>query len=155
MTRKKRNSWAKTWVNQTEIGQQFGYSAVKVGRILIDLKLKGPDGPTEEALDQGLAVAAPMSDGTPNFRWNKRATIARLEAAGHHRVDRQQAQQNRDEAEAKKVAREIIRLSNSEDGSEQKLASLMLDTLSEDYSKHVVDRVLVLVSQDTDRGHHD
>ncbi len=72
MSKKKgRNRWAKVWVSQTELGQEFGLSAVAVGKHLAALGLKDGSDASGTALANGFAVAAPLRNGIKNFRWNR------------------------------------------------------------------------------------
>jgi hypothetical protein len=61
-----------TWVNQTSLGNMFGLSAIKIGKILIELGLKDAQkgSATEKALSEGYARSTPLKDGTPYFMWN-------------------------------------------------------------------------------------
>jgi hypothetical protein len=66
MSKKKFN---RTWVNQTSLGNMFGLSAIKIGKILIELGLKDAQKghATEKALSKGYALATPLKDGTPTL----------------------------------------------------------------------------------------
>jgi len=125
-TRKRKNTWARTWVNQTELGREFGLSAIAVGNHLTALGLK--DGPmaTERALGDGYAVSAPLKDGTPNVRWHRERCIGLLLESGLRRVERSAVANARRDAEARRIANELDRLL---DAGEDKMASLYVDTL--------------------------
>jgi hypothetical protein len=120
-----KKNWAKTWVNQGEIGREFGLPAVMTGRKLDEAGLRADRLPTQAAFDGGLAHAAPLANGTPNFRWHKQKTIAALVAAGLTRRDPGEVREAGLDAEAREIAREILRLESSEDGMDQKMAYLL------------------------------
>ena len=138
-----KKNWARTWVNQGALGREFGLSAVMIGRKLDEAGLRADRQPTQAAFDAGLAHAAPLASGTPNFRWHKEKTVAALAAAG---LTRRPAEEVRDaglDAEAQEIAREILRLESSPDGTDQKLAGLLWDEVPE----RLRDRVDNLVRQ--------
>jgi hypothetical protein len=132
--RKHKNTWARTWVNQTELGHEFGLSAIAVGKHLTALGLK--DGPmaTERALADGYAVSAPLKDGTPNFRWHRERCIGLLLESGLRRVERSVVANARRDAEARRIANEIDRLLAA---GEDKMASLYFDTLDPELAARV------------------
>ena len=141
MSRKK--NWAKTWVNQGVLGREFGLSAVMIGRKLEEAGLREDRQPTQAAFDQGLAHTAPLANGTPNYRWHKQKTIAALEGTGLTRRPPDEVKAAGQDAEAREYAREILRLEDSDDGMEQKLAYLLWGEVPE----RLQDRVNTLVQQ--------
>jgi hypothetical protein len=138
-----KKNWAKMWVNQGELGREFGLSAVRIGRKLEEIGLRQDREPAQAALDGGLAHAAPLANGTPSFRWHKQKTIAALVAAGLTRRTAEEVRAAQFEAEAAETARDILRLESSEDGMDQKMASLMWGQVP----AQMQDRVEVLVRQ--------
>jgi hypothetical protein len=135
MSRKRgKNRWAKVWISQTELGQEFGLSAVAVGKHLSALGLKdGPDA-SAAALANGFAVAAPLRNGIKNFRWNKERCIAALSEAGLQRLDQQAVREAKLDAEARSIVREIERLL---DEGEDKMATLYWDSLDSAMAERV------------------
>jgi len=120
-----KKNWAKTWVNQGALGREFGLSAVMIGRKLEEAGLREDRQPTQAALDGGLAHAAPLANGAPNFRWHKQKAIAALEEAGLTRRSPDEVRSAGLDAEARETAREILRLEDSDDGMDQKMAYLL------------------------------
>lgn len=139
MSRKKRNKWVNTWVNQTELGNHFNMSAIAIGKALVAIGIKDGAGPTKAALGDGQAITqVEMRSGVTMTRWNKNKVIPMLKDFGCESVDAQQVKQNRNEQQAKKVAAEIWRLWSSDDGMDQKLATIQMDLLRSEYSPEVV-----------------
>lgn len=62
----------KIWSNQTNLGKKFGISAVAVGEILVEFKLKYPASSlaTEKAIKEGFAKFTPLKNGRHFFMWN-------------------------------------------------------------------------------------
>lgn len=60
------------WGNQTQLGKNFGISAIKVGKILAEHNLRDSTSKvaTKKALDEGYAKFTPLKDGTPHYMWN-------------------------------------------------------------------------------------
>jgi hypothetical protein len=135
MSKKKgKNRWAKVWVSQTELGQEFGLSAVAVGKHLAALGLKdGPDA-SATALAKGFAVAAPLRNGIKNYRWNRERCIAALSEAGLQRLDQHAVREAKLDAEARSIVREIERLF---DDGEDKMATLYWDSLDSAMAERV------------------
>jgi hypothetical protein len=141
MTKKKK--WEKIWVNQSELGREFGLSAVMLGRKMTEIGLRKNRQPTQHAFDDGLVVAAPLANGTPNFRWHKQKTIAVLVAAGLTRQSADDVREAEFDAEAKEIARYVLRMESSPDGIDQKLAYLMWG----ETPAHLRDRVDALIEK--------
>jgi hypothetical protein len=129
-----KNRWAKVWVSQTELGQEFGLSAVAVGKHLSALGLKDGSDASGTALANGFAVAAPLRNGIMNYRWNRERCIAALSEAGLQRLDHQAVREAKLDAEARSIVREIERLL---DDGEDKMATLYWDTLDSAMAKRV------------------
>ena len=66
----------------TEIGLEFGLSAIRVGQFFDEIGLRDPTShqSTKQALGEGIAVATPMRDGTPHFMWHYKKVLPCLEA---------------------------------------------------------------------------
>lgn len=138
-----KKKWATVWVNQGQLGREFGLSAVAIGRKLEEVGLRQDRQPTQAAIDGGLSHAAPLASGIPNFRWHKRKTIAVLAAAGLTRRTPEEVRVADLDAEAREIAREILRLESSSGPMDGKLAGLMWDVTPE----NLRDRVDALVQQ--------
>ena len=79
------------WVNQTNLGKQFGLSAIVMGKKLKELGLRGEDAnPTEQSLAEGYCTSTPLKDGTPFFMWNKQKIEELMRAHGYQRLDPQE-----------------------------------------------------------------
>ncbi len=62
----KKNNFRKTWRTLTELGQEFGVSAVKFGNLLKQHGLREQDGePTQNAKDGGFFEKIVPNDGKP------------------------------------------------------------------------------------------
>ena len=68
------------WISQTNLGKQFGLSAIEVGKILIEHQLKDPKNgwATQHAIDNGYAKSTPLKNGTPFFMWHLKKTKSLL-----------------------------------------------------------------------------
>lgn len=68
----KKKKFSKIWNSQTDLGKNFGLSAIAVGRLLIKAGLKDAStkAATQIALKSGYAMSTPLKDGTPYFMWN-------------------------------------------------------------------------------------
>jgi hypothetical protein len=134
MSKKGKNRWAKVWISQTELGQEFGLSAIAVGKHLSALGLKNGSDASATALANGFAVAAPLRNGIKNFRWNRERCIAALSEVGLQRLDRQAVREAKLDAEARSIVREIERLF---DEGEDKMATLYWDSLDSAMAERV------------------
>lgn len=69
--------------NLTDIGRALGLSARDLGTKLKELGLRDADGaPAAGTLEQGLAAATPLKNGTPHYMWDKRQVMERLRQNG-------------------------------------------------------------------------
>ena len=90
MGKKGQQKFTDVWANQTNLGKQFGLSAIAMGKKLKELKLRGEDGnPTAQALCQGYCTPTPLKDGTPFFLWNRQQVEELMWAHGYQRLDPQ------------------------------------------------------------------
>ncbi len=91
MGKKGRQKFTDVWANQTNLGNQFGLTAIAMGKKLKELRLRGEDGnPTEQALSEGYCTSTPLMDGTPFFMWNRQKIEELMRAHGHQRLDPQE-----------------------------------------------------------------
>ena len=125
--------WNQIWVNQTELGREFGISAIAVGKELAKLGLKDGKTATEKAISQEYAVAAPLADGTTNFRWHKDHCVEALRNAGLQRLSKAEVRAATEKAEAMAIARDIDRLR----GEGSKMADLYFDLLDPEMAQAV------------------
>ena len=70
---KRKSRFTKVWGSATDIGRQFGMSAIAVNRRLEERGLRDPARkcPTEVALAEGWALATPLANGIPHFMWSR------------------------------------------------------------------------------------
>ncbi len=88
MGKKGHQKFADLWANQTNLGKQFGLSAIAMGKKLKELGLRGEDGnPTVQALIEGYCTPTPLKDGTPFFMWNRLQVEELMQAHGYQRLD--------------------------------------------------------------------
>jgi hypothetical protein len=68
----KKKKFNQIWSNQTNLGNKFRLSAIAIGKLLIDNRLKDKKTKmaTTKAIDEGYAKDTPLKDGTPYFMWN-------------------------------------------------------------------------------------
>jgi hypothetical protein len=91
MGKQGRQKFTDIWANQTDLGKQFGLSAIAMGKKLKELGLRGEDGnPTTLALGQGYCTSTPLKDGTPFFMWNRQQVEELMQAHGYQRLDPQE-----------------------------------------------------------------
>src|SRR5215831_4718591 len=91
MGKQGRQKFTDIWANQTDLGKQFGLSAIAMGKKLKELGLRGEDGnPTTLALGNGYCIPTPLKDGTPFFMWNRQQVEELMQAHGYKRLDPQE-----------------------------------------------------------------
>lgn len=79
----KKEKFRDKYASMTVIGKSVGLSSRAVGNKLKELGLRQEDGPpSKESLDSGIAVFAPLKDGTKHYMWDKRAVIKKLGKTG-------------------------------------------------------------------------
>jgi hypothetical protein len=67
-----KNNFRKTWRTLTELGQEFGVSAVKFGNLLKQHGLREKDGePTQNAKEGGFFEKIVPNDGKPYYLWHR------------------------------------------------------------------------------------
>jgi hypothetical protein len=105
MAKKRRQKFSDLWSNLTNLGKQYGFSAIKMGKTLKDLGLRDEKGsPTEKALSEGLAKSTPLKDGTPFYMWHKGKVSALMGATGQEKL-------TKNEVLAQDLAKEWMRVS--------------------------------------------
>ncbi|MGH2509703.1 MAG: hypothetical protein ACRDHZ_20175 [Ktedonobacteraceae bacterium] len=104
MSKKRPPRFRDIWVNQTELGQHFGISAIAMGKKLREVGLRTEQKePTEHATNDGYCRSAPMKDGTPFYLWNKEKVAALLRESGMSQLSQQ-------EVDARETAQMLIDL---------------------------------------------
>ena len=91
MGKKRRQKFTDLWANQTNLGKQFGLTAIAMGKKLKELGLRGEDGnPTVRALVEDYCTSTPLKDGTPFFMWNRQKVGELMRAHGYQRLNPQE-----------------------------------------------------------------
>ncbi|GAC1460901.1 MAG: hypothetical protein NVSMB70_06680 [Chamaesiphon sp.] len=101
----KKNNFRKTWKTLTELGQEFGVSAVKLGNLLKQHGLREKDGePSQLASDGGFFEKITPNEGKPYYLWHHKKTSEYLVSQG---VDKAgvSAKEAEKMTEARKLAR--------------------------------------------------
>jgi len=79
----KKNNFRKTWRTLTEVGQEFGVSALKLGNLLKQHGLREKDGePTQKAKDGGFFEKIIPNEGKPYYLWHRDKTVEFLLSQG-------------------------------------------------------------------------
>jgi len=121
MSTHKQKRFRDTWVNQTRLGQQFGISAITIGKKLTDLDLRGKDKqPTSQAIEEGFCKFTPMKNGTPFFLWNADRVAILLRKNGMTEL-------SHDEQEAYETAKSFVDLEHSDESYADKLWGFLID----------------------------
>ena len=83
---KSKNKFKQTWGTQTEIGRNFGFSAIKVGKLLKEWGLRDENGnPTEKSQNENFCRKVEKKDGTLFYLWHKSKINQMLSNSGHLR----------------------------------------------------------------------
>jgi hypothetical protein len=78
-----KNNFRKIWKTLTELGQEFGVSAVKFGNLLKQHGLREKDGqPSQMAEDGGFCEKITPSEGKPYYLWHRQKTSEYLISQG-------------------------------------------------------------------------
>ncbi len=114
------------WVNQTELGQHFGMSAVAIGKKLREVGLRTEQKePSERAKTEGYCRFTPMKDGTPFYLWNKEKVAGLLRESG-------MSQLSESEVEARNTATMLIELDRqAEETGTDKLFYFAMDEIKQ------------------------
>lgn len=135
----KKNNFRKTWKTLTELGQEFGVSAIKFGNLLKEHGLREKDGkPSSTAKEGGYFEEVIPKEGKPYYLWHREKTVNFLVDRGIEKkgVSALEAELM---TQARKLARsyqEAIEL--EEEGS--KLGYLMFDELIPEIKKIGLER---------------
>jgi hypothetical protein len=73
-----RETFRMRWLTLSEIGKHFNFSAIKTGKILVEMKLRKANGtPTDFAWINGFCwqVEESRYSGNPYYLWNAEKTI--------------------------------------------------------------------------------
>ncbi|MCY7334551.1 MAG: hypothetical protein LH649_18260 [Pseudanabaena sp. CAN_BIN31] len=139
MGKKNKQSFRKTWRTLTEIGQEFGVSAVKFGKLLKQYSLREEDGaPSQLSKDSEFIQEISPKDGKPYFLWHSEKVSQYLVSQGAEKCGLT-AKEASISTEARKIARsylDAMKLDNEGD----KLGYMMFAELVDDIKKIGLDK---------------
>ena len=130
----KKNNFRKVWKTLTELGQEFGVSAVKFGNLLKQHGLREKDGePSQMAKDGGFFEKITPNEGKPYYLWHREKTSEYLISQGvaKNGVSAKDALMM---TEARKLARSYMEAEKLDDEG-SKLGYIMLSEMVDDINK--------------------
>jgi hypothetical protein len=130
----KKNNFRKVWKTLTELGQEFGVSAVKFGNLLKQYGLREKDGePSQMAKDGGLFEKITPNEGKPYYLWHREKTSEYLISQGvaKNGVSAKDAEMM---TEARKLARSYMEAQQLDDEG-SKLGYIMFSEMVDDINK--------------------
>lgn len=130
----KKKSFRKEWRTLTELGQEFGVSAVRFGNLLKQHDLREKTGePTQVARENGFVQEISPKDGKVYFLWHQKKTSDRLVELGVEKSG-VSAKEASSMTEARKLAREYMdALQLDNDGS--KMGYIMFQEIMPEVKK--------------------
>lgn len=130
----KKKGFRKEWRTLTELGQEFGISAVKFGNLLKQHDLREKSGePTRFARENGFVQEINPKDSKSYFLWHQKKTSDRLVALGVEKFG-VSAKEASKMTEARKLAREYLdALKLDDDGS--KMGYIMFQEIMPEVKK--------------------
>jgi hypothetical protein len=130
----KKNNFRKTWKTLTELGQEFGVSAIKFGNLLKEHGLREKNGnPSLKAKEGNYFEEIVPKEGKPYYLWHRERTIEYLTELGVEKkgISKKEAEIM---TEARKLAKSYMEaLKLDEEGS--KVGYLMFEELIPDIKK--------------------
>ncbi|MDF5715136.1 MAG: hypothetical protein PUP93_14935 [Rhizonema sp. NSF051] len=135
-----KKSFRKTWRTLTELGKEFGVSAVKFGNLLKKYGLREKDGePTQKAITGGFFNKITPNEGKPYYLWHRDKTVQFLQTQGVEKngLSSQEALKT---TQARKLAREWIEAQRLDDEG-SKLGYLIAAELEPEIKRIGVDLV--------------
>lgn len=134
-----KKNFRKTWKTLTELGQEFGVSAIKFGNLLKQHGLREKDGsPSSIAKEGGYFEEIIPKEGKPYYLWHREKTVNYLVEQGLEKkgVSAKEAELM---TEARKIARSYMEaLKLDEEGS--KIGYWMFEELVPDIKKIGLER---------------
>ena len=126
------------WKTQTQIGELFNLTSIKVGKILIDnnLKNKTTNLASDFAIEHGFAKQCSLKNGKIFFMWNL-DKICSLINKTHEKLSKKQLELNK----IKNTISYANEKYNSDSGLSQKLAMFAYDELYDTYSEEFIEIV--------------
>ncbi len=135
----KKNNFRKTWRTLTELGQEFGVSAIKFGNLLKQHGLREKNGePTQLAKDGSFFDKITPKEGKPYYLWHHDKTSEYLVSQGVAKsgVSAKEAEKM---TEARKLARSYMEAQKLDDES-SKLGYMMFSEMVDDIKKVGLER---------------
>lgn len=119
------------WTNQTELGEQFGLSAINIGKIMVEHGLKDPKSnqATSKAIQEGYAKSTPLKNGSSFFMWDRR----KLKAL----ISQKHAPVSTVDFWAHKVRSCLLEANKLMEDGQDKMASLMIDYMYEEVPENI------------------
>lgn len=137
---KKKKSFRSTWQTLTEIGQQFGISAVKTGKLLKEFELRLDSGePAQIAVDDDLCHIVETNGQKPYWLWHGGKIGKIFEQKGIQR-SAVSAKEARKTTEARKLARSWMEAQAMLDQGDDKVGFMLADSIMEEIPAVGVDR---------------
>lgn len=113
--------------NQTELGKIYGLSAREIGKKLAEFGLKEGAVPTKKALDEKIAISAPLKDKTPFYMWD----VKKIKGI----FKEKEIKENKFYRYCKHFLKEYRKIEEEDDGS--KIARISYEFLCEDVEDKV------------------
>ncbi|BAZ17093.1 hypothetical protein NIES4071_89710 [Calothrix sp. NIES-4071] len=136
MGNKSKKNFRSEWRTLTELGAEFGKSAIAFGKILKENGLRNAEGePTETA--NGLFQKIEPNQGKTYYLWNHKGVVSFLQSKGINPVNN--ASDALKDTEARKLAREYLEAQKLDDEG-SKLGYMMLCEIVDDIRKIGLDR---------------
>lgn len=136
MSKKSKKNFRSEWRTLTELGAEFGKSAVAFGKLLKEHGLRDSDGePTVVA--NGLFQRIEAKQGKPYYLWNHKGIVAFLRSKGIEPVS--DSKDALKDTEARKLARSYIEAQKLDDQGD-KLGYMMLGEMVDDIRKIGLER---------------
>jgi hypothetical protein len=135
----KKNNFRKTWKTLTELGQEFGVSAVKFGNLLKQHGLREKDGePSQLAKDGAIFEKITPKEGKPYYLWHSQKTSEYLVSQGvaKNSVSAEDAEKM---TSARLLARSYMEAQKLDDEG-SKLGYMMLSEMVDDIKKVGLER---------------
>lgn len=135
----KKNNFRKTWKTLTELGQEFGVSAIKFGNLLKQYGLREKDGePSQLAQENNFFETITPKQGKPYYLWHREKTSEYLVSQGviKNGVSAKEAEEM---TKARSLARSYMEAQKL-DNEGSKLGYMMLSEMVEDIKKVGLER---------------
>lgn len=137
MSQKSKKNFRSEWRSLTELGTEFGKSAVAFGKMLKEHGLRDSDGePTQ--LASGLFQKIEPKQGKPYYLWNHQGIVAFFKSKGIEPVGN--SKDALKDTEARKLARSYMEAQKLLDQGDDKLGYMMFDDMVDDIRKIGLER---------------